>query len=442
MPFNRLGTIPNSDKVSIPSGYNLAGLVLVTHNGIRLDIQSIVNKFTITESIYGLGLIFRCEVQDSVNLIEEYKLIGQERIEVYLSKTPSFAEQGDEVSLEFIVSEYPLYGKDLVQQNTQMYVIVGLSEHVFKSKLLRISRALTSENSVEIKRILSKDLVVDPRRLGTFDITSSTFSGIIPFSEPLRAASWLTANSFTGSGIPFFLFENLAGIHFRSYRNLTSGPVYETYDDSKLFTHSAFTKEDYLQRKKRITTLVSDYRISKVVSAIAGSYASETTFVDIGRKRINSEIFSGTSVDNSVTLNGNPLCSAEWKISSDASGTQRSLFEIPEAHYKFLPADDLNKTYNTRFRSKKYGTGNALTSGLDNYVHTLTLPGDLKLNAGSVIQLNILKAVDMASLNDNDEIYDSLLSGKYLVTSVVHNFAEEHICSVTVKKDSFTQSIS
>ena len=84
--------------------------------------------------------------------------------------------------------------------------------------------------------------------------------------------------------------------------------------------------------------------------------------------------------------------------------------------------------------------------------HNIELNGDFSLNAGRKIRLLFPKSMEANSYKGfNSEDYetrhiDTLLSGEYLVTSVMHKFEfgeqeDKHMCSLEVKKDSVFSEI-
>jgi hypothetical protein len=83
---------------------------------------------------------------------------------------------------------------------------------------------------------------------------------------------------------------------------------------------------------------------------------------------------------------------------------------------------------------------------LDNVTHDLKVAGDFGLSAGKVVELLVSQSIDptvtVKGAKETNPIdrYDDALSGRHLITSVVHNFAEEYFCEMKIKKDSVSVS--
>ena len=78
---------------------------------------------------------------------------------------------------------------------------------------------------------------------------------------------------------------------------------------------------------------------------------------------------------------------------------------------------------------------------MDAIQHLIVLNGDFNLNCGKTIELKIPPAWDptpekRGTRGQDDETLNDYISGSYLVSAIVHNFAEEYYSEVKVKRDS------
>ena len=65
--------------------------------------------------------------------------------------------------------------------------------------------------------------------------------------------------------------------------------------------------------------------------------------------------------------------------------------------------------------------------------HDIELAGDFTLQPGAIMHVKFLKT----NLEGVTDTTDKVLTGKYLVTSIVHEFADEYTMDVRIKTDSF-----
>jgi hypothetical protein len=88
---------------------------------------------------------------------------------------------------------------------------------------------------------------------------------------------------------------------------------------------------------------------------------------------------------------------------------------------------------------------NAYNALLNTFTHDIRLNGNFKLNAGRKIQLEFPKAIDPIAYKDftgksgEADHRNKFLSGKYLITSAIHEFEnDEYYVNLRVKRDSFS----
>ena len=145
-------------KSFVPSAYKLKSIDITNYKGDVRDVQNLAVKLIITESLYSPSLVMKLTLKDSTNFIEEFKLTGQETVNVKIAYSQHESDMPRELDLNFYVSEYPLFGSMENQPHTQVYTIVGISEQLFISNQKKISRAFSNNTEAEIKKILVDDL--------------------------------------------------------------------------------------------------------------------------------------------------------------------------------------------------------------------------------------------------------------------------------------------
>ena len=82
---------------------------------------------------------------------------------------------------------------------------------------------------------------------------------------------------------------------------------------------------------------------------------------------------------------------------------------------------------------------NAYLNALHATELTIKLAGDFDFSSGKIIELEILRQADISEeLSDARDFIDEILSGKYLVDKVIHQFTKDgYFMQTTIKKDSF-----
>ena len=106
---------------------------------------------------------------------------------------------------------------------------------------------------------------------------------------------------------------------------------------------------------------------------------------------------------------------------------------------KIIPIQlDLSKEEQVKSAATEILNANAYIENMDGTVLTIDIYGDFKLSVGMVINCRILKSIEGPNEKRGQDLY---LSGKYIVASIDHRFADEYIMQVLLKKDSYIESL-
>lgn len=441
---NIKGTSINSNQVAVPTSYKLDYINLVNHNGDTRDIQALVTDFSITESIYMPGLMFSMNVKDPVNFMEEFQLSGQERIDVKVVRARGFqSTEEDKIDLSFYVTEYPVFAK--FSNYVQVYSIKGISEHVYHSKFKRVSRAWKSSAKNLVHSILSDDLGYAPEWIYVSEKGMMDVPLIVPNLAPIDAIAWILRRSFDEDGSPWYCYESLeGGMNIVPQSELVRGDIWRTFKEGKFFTAEPFTAQDYQERQERILTVASNLRMSKYIAGANGAYSSKSVYVDIGKKRVGEWRFNYLDDYDEMTW----LNPDKNNLDPDFGFNGKSLATMHDASINYIPTNSMayqnGKNYHSGTSDGRINRAQSYLENMDNVTHELKVAGDFGLSAGKVVDLRLMKSIDPSVAVKNTRYstpsgrFDESLSGRHLITSVIHNFGEEYFCDLKVKKDSVT----
>ena len=297
-------------------------------------------------------------------------------------------------------------------------------------------------------------------RVATFDATTSRFSGVLPLMHPLDSAYWLLRRAYDDYSAPFFLYETLIdGVNLRSLTNLIDvkvNPIYRVYEDHKVYSSDPNTPEDYRQRLTRILDVASDFKLSKVLPNLSGgAFASNNMYLDLSTKSINRQQFNyQKEFDKSQTMNGYSVLSDKFQVPYEQPNQRVKLSETYDGFTEYVPTNSLAYStdgsvfnYHTLLTNRA-GKINSRIETLDTIVHDLIVAGDFKLSAGKKVEVRIPKAIEAREFDQTkmkgkfDDLYDRMVSGVYLITTVVHQFGNEYHCKIRVKRDSMTYDLN
>ena len=410
------------------------------------DITDIVAKASISESIYSPTLKLKLGIKDSINFLESFPITGHEVIRVQLEQKSPYQSEDYNSLLTFYVTDYPTFGKG-ENESVQVYTIEAISEHAYISGFKKISRSYKNPPVEEIESIILNDLEVDSKDFVTAGQDISKSKGVINIQTPLSAVEFLRKNMYDSNGTPFFLFQILdRSINLISLSKLVdekSNPSYSTYYD---FRNSVAADpngaEAYDEMRRRIVDVSSNLKLAKYAQGRNGAFASENNFLDWSNKSYSTILYNYLDDVNTSTsaIENNHVLSPLFRVFNT------SLNKLPSSNQSYISKndeafpEDINYGSSSQFGSHYIKAHHSL---LDTITHDIKLHGDINLNAGRIITLKFPKAIDPQAKRDLDmpesELYDETLSGKYLITSCIHEVEDgEYFCNLRVKRDSFS----
>lgn len=434
-----------STKAFIPSAYKLDHIFITNYKGDRQDIKFLAVKMEISESLYSQSLTLKLTLKDSTNFIEEFPVIGQEKIEVILNYKKRNGDPKN-IKLKFFISEYPTYGTSDRQVYVQVITLVGISEQTYISNQKKISRSYVNNSANEIERILTEDLNLPAKKFRSSGDSISSSKGIISNQRPMDVIEWFRRQIYAEDSFsPFFFFQTLNGKYkLFSLSSLVSedNKVFDTYFDRRGFTAEPTTEEDFREREQRILRVSSDLKLNKSIQSRRGAFASQNNYLDYSNKTYTKYEYDYSSdFSDKPSLEGKTVISNKFLIGDD------KLTDFTRAHCEYISVNSKsfegNNNYNNMSKVSRHFI-NAYNALFNTFTHDIRLNGNFKLNAGRKIQLEFPKAIDPvayreASDNPKDHHRNEFLSGKYLITSAIHEFEnDEYYVNLRVKRDSFS----
>ena len=430
----------NTAESGFPSAFRINSIVLTNAYGKSIDIKALVTQVTVTESIYSYSLVCTLEIRDTVNLFEEYRISGQEKVEIIFYKRDRGSKDTTKIKKVFYISEIPTFGK--IKDAVQAYQLTCISEHAFYNHLSSISRTATGSVSKMISHIVTGDLGYSGIVESDSD-SKGNIKAIIPNMKPFTAISWLLRHAYSEGGSPIYAYESMDGFKIKSQKSLSDQNSVGTYKFNFLQESNPGTPAGYEEAKYKILSMSSDLNSSKYLMSARGAYASTTKVVDIAKKRAYDIKFDYSSKFPQTPVVGdrkaNKLISSAFKIKDD------TLNHHHESLYIYMNensmAYDTHKNYHSP-AIHSIGHHQSMLENLDSIKHSIVIHGNLDINAGKKISIEAPKSIDpqvYKRIREKDSKksaqHDMMVSGDYLITSVKHTFGSEYNCALTIKKD-------
>lgn len=425
------GATTKSGKTVSPDGYLLKHVLLQTTADVSdstIDITNLVTEIVVTEGIFSSSVETEITIQDAVNLLEDGKVTGSERIDILIERTEPSGEYKSHEIVTYIAS---IESFARLQPGFETYVFKCVSNHSYVNQTKSVSRAFSGSISKLVKNLVEKDLNAE---LAVYNNnTKGTIRGIYPNLSPLGCITWLLRNA-TENSTPFYFFESLKnGIEFDSYEALANQDVYREYNylpnpDGGLLPGT----EGYFDVVMgSIRKLSSDLDVSQFHMIGDGAYGSTVNALDYATKSYVTKRFGYD--DKSIKLNKHKPFSSSTVIDNNQIGTinKGKEFNI-SLNSKGFKTDNYHSISNPSVARKQ-----AYYTGLGFMTHDIIVNGDFDMSPGKKISLSIDKVGDLLEGTPKRNEY---MSGNYMVTEITHVFGSEYTMDMLIAKDSMEQN--
>ena len=401
--------LANGSDAIVPSSYELQEAVLTCSNGTEYNIVDLIASLSIEESLYSGSLQGEVSILDAAQMLEKVKAVSGEGLHIVLKRRLGNGQQ-DKYSHKFKIAEIHSYAK--VSPGTATYVFTLVSEHAYISQSKTISKPFANVPGQLIKNICIDELSIDENNLSINTETKQTIVGVYPRMRPMYLINWLVRRSYD-NGSPFFFYETLGqGIVFDSYENIVNKESYREYKYAPNVNTIVGSEENNKILARKILTLSSEFNMSQYMSMAAGAYSSTLHTIDIATK--SYETLSHSYSDKDLKLNANGV------LPKGSTIEDRPI----EQH-----SDSTN--FYISLNSQAVSGGSSYHAPAKEEI----------LSANAYIQnmdINVVKSVDAGDTKRGKDLY---LSGKYIVSSIVHSFTDEYRMKLLLKKDSFIESL-
>jgi hypothetical protein len=431
--MGNFNTIVNGLATS-PKVYEISKAMLATNAGGETNIIELIQDIKITESLYNSGLTVAIYCLDSTGLIDLLKIAGNEKIELVIERRDITDKTRKKFELEVYLAEIKDYSTP--RPSSKAYTLYCVSEHVYLNAVKVLTRSFNNTPSNLIKSIVSKELnsEIDIRNPST-----SPIKGIFPRLRPLSAIAWLLRNSFENATPNFFYETAKSGLIFDSYKKILDKDVYDTYDNHPNFKYTSKDEIEDLfdEERKKIRKVNSNLNLSKLKASEKGAFGSTLHTIDVYNKTTETKLYN---YKNEQKLNDHPPVTDKMKY-NNAKITDYKLGKNYFISYNSGSFEGQNNyhapTDQSILRSEAHH------HNLDTIIQDLVLPGDFDIESGDIIDLDILRNADVTDeKKEAEDFKDNILSGKHLITGIIHHFSNEgYFMKVKVKKDSFLKEL-
>lgn len=413
-----------------PGNYELYELTLSNALGETINIVNLCESFNISESLNSFFCVYEFTIVDAVNLLEKYSITGNEKLTMTILKRDSAKAEKVMITKHLMLAGITDYAKP--SNEGQAYKIKAISELAFASALLRVNRSDNGTVVAMVQRLLKDINLYDKVRLLTPEDVGN-YSVVYPSYSYKDTIAMLLTRAQTEKGTPYYLFETLFNdIIITTYDEMVSRSPLDTYILAGQDRGDLGTEENFEFNRKRIRDIDSQLGVSHFDGMKMGAYNAAVHSIDIATKTYKKE-------DHFLHDQKLPKLDKDYILHKDLQIAGRPIAEFAEPieytvnvnSKAFEKGENLNNRFTYSVAKRASVTENQYAVS-----HKLTLAGDTRIRAGEVIELDLPPALHLDLQPDDRQ--DVLMSGKYVVSAVMHQFDMKgsYILEAIVRKDS------
>ena len=453
-----------SDKKNMQGGvFSIDAINLVNQEGESVDIQTMVHTFRLYESIYNKFVTGDIHIIDGLDILKNFKLVGDEYIRVAIKQIEGM---GEEAPKEFTIDKdlriYKISSINRADQSTQTYVLKVCDPRMFTVRNSRVNRVMRGSYDKMLQNVLINEGHMKVAEFVHWEDTK-------PENQQMVVPDWtidkfidFTVNNADKGLEDKAVYRN--GMFF--YQTLSGGFCFKSIDE--MFQQEFPLKFSYGSRQADTETADIDANadggVNTVIEAIehpqradtlrgmvGGAYASTQYTYDPIRKVQEIDIYSINELfernpDNH--LSGHPMIRTggifeyldkvfttdnvtDAKVSPSVTETDVDLnlahksgaliINDTKMVHSFDNADKLDTEETTKGWSAKVDTGKlerrAMLEILQQNRIVITLPLRTDLSVGTVIELDIAPPQS----SRGEDISDKMNDNRYLITDICVN---------------------
>ncbi len=422
--------INHSSTLRYAGDVNIEKVEIITPKGVYQNVRNQVIQLRIFEDIFSPFITGAIVLKESFDLQTLLPLIGEEYIELKVS-TPTLDKP-----ISGLFHIYKMNDKINVGDRAVGYELNFISAEALIDSNKRISKVFSGKIS-DIVGTFVKDKIDGIESTKKFNIenTRNTIKYVSPYWTPVQNLTFLSDNSISENQSPSFLFfENRDGFNFKSLDTLYKSSSYLQFVMDK-YSRDSFPQggntlnimEDY----KRIGEIdfIESYDYMDRLSG--GMYTSKLISYDSTKKTYtvkNFDIKKKFAKQNH--LNEYPLFSEK---AIGRSNAKHILF--PRAFETFTSFGD---TTNARVVQERISFLKMAEAQKIN----ITVAGRCDYTVGQIAEVTLYKKQPMQKKDRNEDLIDTVNSGKYLVSAINHQISVDgHTCYIELIKDSMKKKV-
>lgn len=376
--------------------------------------------------------------QESLDFASNFPFVGEEVLDLRIyTPTLDKAKPKDGV-IEGRFYIYKMADREEVSDRSTVYQLHFISIEAISDINTKISKGFDGKISDIVEKLIKGDDGMQSLKPANIEKTSNKTKYISNFWSPVRNINFLADRALNQQESPTYIFfENRNGFNFVSLDALNETKevqefVYNNSSDS-IKAEGGSTRnldQDYRRIGEFSVPVTHDY-MDKVTN---GAYGSTILFMDLATKKyynLKYSMFNNWGKESKEKrLNEFPIASnsvyTTYRATMFSDNIETGLFT------------DYGDVSTARVRQARV----ARMKQAEAYRIQIVVCGRTDYTVGKVVKIKMFKSEPIKASDNEEDILDNIVSGKYLVSSINHVIdREKHECHMELIKDSLTVNL-
>lgn len=368
----------------------------------RMDISAQLVLMSIFEDIEQPTMYAELTLVDSLNLVKDFPIIGEETIEI------SFFTPGRDRPSNFKFRVFSVEGNAINNTGTtSAYVLKAVSQEHFVNNILLIDKTYNTTCGDIVLDVLLNELKTQKKM--NVESTRGIVPLTIPFKSPFEALDMIRQRAIAKrpSGGVFVFFENQFGFNFVTLEKLLEDGKKEI--KSKTFTYYPIQNTDKERERfsfRNIQRLQHLTKFDSIEKLSSGLFKNNVRSLDLLTKSVTETEFR---------FNEQLSKFATGEKKTTAPNSDKFMYEAIQGApvYMFTPKDS---SKGNDFIGDLLGYRDAFTTLFNQNVVRGMVYGDNYLSVGDLISIELPDVSGTTEKKAPDERF----SGNYLITKLRH----------------------
>lgn len=401
--------------------------ILVTkYNGQIINITQNVTAISIYESIFSPFMYGDMLVVDNSAMASVFPFIGQEKVRVTWTRGEATAQK------DFYI--YDVNDMKTTTEGTGSYTLSFTSEKQFRNQISMFSKAYKG-NTADIIKNVYDEWLIPPGSNKTLQLRAtgaSSHNVVFPYIKPLAAINMIQRNAVAEDGTPMFVYESMYSDDtvLDSMKQMLEKESVFTIEPTPMGVSDPEPVRGLQKFDGQIYNTVLERGYETLKRTGNGVFASQITAVDIAARKAEINDFSFREHAKPI---GNDWVSAYFQFDQNRIHTQYNT-KMRIMYKNSLAYDDGDFPNLTGLDELEEAVINSYMSRLRTanlLAHVNSAP---EIMVGEMITYN--KERFSPKLNEGDDPYDKVNSGKYLVSAIHHHIRnKEYTMSMELVRD-------